>query len=489
MAAGSWSSRWTIFSTPIADGCMFRILNQYVSVKSLFLLVVEAMLVMLSLICAVKLRFWNNPAELASYVAFPDFAVQSVIVVVVCVACFYVNDLYDLSSGYGAVERVLRIEQSLGAATLLLGSLYFLFPNLLLSRGVFIIAMMLATTLVVVSRKLFDKAWQLTAPMQKVVILGTGELALSIARELTRREDLGLRLEGFVCAVSAPWESGLLFGFPVLGSANELEVIANERSIARIVVAMEDRRGALPTRELVTLRVRGVRIEDASTSLAALTGRVALRAVKPSWFVFSDGFYRSKWNDLVKRVGDLFFGVLGLVLSLPVMAAVALAVRLESNGPVVYRQTRVGRKGECFEVLKFRSMKVDAEKENGVQWATENDPRITRIGHFLRTYRLDELPQFINVIRGEMSFVGPRPERPYFVEELRKTIPYYDERHSVRPGLTGWAQVQYVYGASVEDAFNKLEYDLFYLKNLSLTFDLLIILQTIRIIIAGRGGR
>lgn len=467
---------------------MFRFFNQYVSAKSLILVVVEATLVMLSLICAVKLRFWNSPAELASYVAFPDFAVQSVLVVAVCLACFYFNDLYDLSSGYGNVERVLRIEQSLGAATLLLGSLYFLFPNLLLSRGVFIIAMLLATALVAVSRRLFDKAWQLTAPTQKVVILGTGELALRIARELTRREDLGLKLEGFVGARGGA-ERGEVFGHPILGSAGELEAIARERAVARIVVALEDRRGALPTRELVTLRVRGVRIEDASSSMAALTGRVALAAVKPSWFVFSDGFHRSRWNELVKRVGDLFFGVIGLVLSLPVMAVVALAVRLDSKGPAIYRQTRVGRRGKCFEVLKFRSMRVDAEKINGAQWATENDPRVTRIGHFLRTYRLDELPQFVNVIRGEMSFVGPRPERPCFVDELREKIPYYDERHSVRPGLTGWAQVQYVYGASVEDAYNKLEYDLFYLKNLSLTFDLLIILQTIRIILAGRGGR
>jgi sugar transferase (PEP-CTERM system associated) len=464
-------------------------LNQYISLKSFLLVIIEALLVMLSLICAVKLRFWNSPTELAAYLAFPDFAVQSAIVVLVCVTCFYFNDLYDLSMAHGSVERVLRIEQSLGAATLLLGSLYFLFPNLLLSRGVFIIAMILATALVVVSRKLFDKAWQLTAPTQSVVILGTGDLALSMARELTKREDLGLRLEGFVTAANSAVKRDDVFGFPVLGTADELERIAKERRLSRIIVAMEDRRGALPTRELVTLRVRGVRIEEASTSLAAITGRVALRAVRPSWFVFSDGFHRSKWNDFLKRVGDLFFGILGLVLSLPIMAVVALAVRLDSKGPVIYRQTRVGRMGKDFEVLKFRSMRVDAEKANGAQWATEDDPRVTRVGGFIRKYRLDELPQFVNVIRGDMSFVGPRPERPCFVEELRRTIPYYDERHSVRPGLTGWAQVQYVYGASVEDAFNKLEYDLFYLKNLSLAFDLVIIVETARLVLAGRGGR
>jgi sugar transferase (PEP-CTERM system associated) len=468
---------------------MFRIFNQYVSAKSLLLMIEEALLVLLSLMCAVKVRFWNSPTELALYTAFPDFAVQCTIVVIVCLTCFYLNDLYDLSAGFDAVDRVLRIEQSLGAASLLLGSLYFLFPGLLLSRGVFIIAMLLTTALTVLSRKVFDKVWQMTAPCRSVAILGTGELALTTARELTKREDLGLKVEGFICPVSQQVEGGTLFGFPVLGSATELESVASERKLARIIVAMEDRRGALPTRELVTLRVHGLRIEDASTALAGLTGRVALRAVKPSWFVFSDGFRRSNWNDFVKRVGDIFFGVVGLILSLPVMLAVAIAVRLDSRGPVIYRQTRVGRMGRYFEVLKFRSMTVDAEKKNGAQWATENDPRVTRLGRILRKYRLDELPQFINVIRGDMSFVGPRPERPVFVEELKEKIPYYDERHSVRPGLTGWAQVQYSYGSTIEDAFNKLEYDLFYLKNLSVTFDLLIILQTVRLVLAGRGGR
>jgi sugar transferase (PEP-CTERM system associated) len=467
---------------------MIRIFNQYVSGKSFLLMAVEALMIVLSLICAVKLRFWNNPVESELYLTFPDFAGQAAIVVFVCVACFYYNDLYDLSSGYSAVDRVLRIEQSLGAASLLLGLLYFMVPGLLLGRGVFIIGMVLVTALIIMSRNLLDKAWQLTAPMQRVVILGTGQLALELARELTRRGDLSMKLEGFVGGGPGD-KSEKIFGFPVLGPASEMEAIAKERAVSRIIVAMEDRRGALPTRELVTLRVQGVRVEDAASALSGLTGRVSLRAVKPSWFVFSDGFHRSKWIDLLKRVTDLAAGIIGLAAAMPIMIVVALVVRLESKGPIIFQQTRVGGMGKCFEVLKFRSMSDDAEKANGAQWASENDPRVTRIGRFLRKYRLDELPQFVNVIRGEMSFVGPRPERPEFVRELRKTIPYYDERHSVRPGLTGWAQVQYAYGSSIEDAFNKLEYDLFYLQNMSLTFDLAIIFRTIRIVIGGHGGR
>lgn len=468
---------------------MFRIFNQYVSAKSVLLMCVEGILILLALISAVKLRFWNNPTELSLYLAWPDFAIQAGIVVLVCLACFYYNDLYDLSTGFGAMESVLRIEQSLGAACLLLGLVYFLLPGLLLSRGVFLIAMALSMVLVVLSRKAFDRVWQLTAPLQRVAILGTGQLALEVARELTRRPDLSMQLEGFVGAGLAGPEGEKIFGFPVLGIAGEMERIASDRGISKIVVALEDRRGVLPTRELVSLRVRGVRVDDASTALSALTGRVMLRTVKPSYFVFSDGFHRSKWNDWVKRLLDLACGIIGLTLALPIMAVVAMAVKLGSKGPILYRQTRVGRMSKPFEVLKFRSMRTDSEKDNGAQWAVENDPRMTKVGRFIRKYRLDELPQFINVIRGDMSFIGPRPERPEFVQELRKTIPYYDERHTVRPGITGWAQVQYRYGASVEDAFNKLEYDLFYLKNLSLTFDLAILFQTIRIVLRGDGGR
>lgn len=468
---------------------MIRIFNQYVSAKSLLLMILEASLIALSLVCAVKLRFWNNPAEFAFYISFPDFGFQSAIVIVVCLTCLYCNDLYDLTVGGRPIDRLLRVQQSLGAASLLLGLLYFVFPALLLGRSVFFIGMLLVATFLVLSRRVLDRAWQLTAPLQRVMIVGTGPLALELAREITRRQDLGMKMEGFVSGASGTNEGEKIFGFPVLGPASKMETIAKQRAISRIIVALEDRRGVLPTRELVTLRVQGIRVDDAPTALSALTGRISLRALNPSWFVFSEGFHRSKWNDLLKRILDLTVGLVGLAVSTPLMILVALVVRLDSKGPVIYRQTRVGTMGRRFEVLKFRSMRLDAEKENGAQWASENDPRMTRVGRFLRKYRLDELPQFWNVIRGEMSFVGPRPERPCFVEELRNKIPYYDERHSVRPGLTGWAQTQYNYGSTIEDAFNKLEYDLFYLKNMSLIFDLAIIFQTIRIVTRGRGAR
>lgn len=466
---------------------MLHVFSQYVSPKGFMLLVLESFMIVLSLICAAKLRFWNDPTEFGLYVMLPDFGLQAAIVVAVCVICFYCNDLYEIDySAGGGVERILKIEQSLGAASLLLGVVYFLVPRLLLGRGVFIIAMLLVAGFVGVTRGVVDRAWQLTASIQRTVVVGTGELAVQLAREIARRQDLPIKLDGFISAGSVA--ASEVFGAPILGTLDELETIVRQLGISRIVVALEDRRGVLPIRGLVTLRVQGVQVDDASTALAGLTGRIPLDAVRPSWFVFSDGFKRSRWNEVVKRSLDLAAALAGTVLAAPLMALVAVSVALDSKGPVLYRQTRVGRMGKDFELYKFRSMRVDAEN-GGAQWAERDDPRVTRVGKFIRKYRLDELPQFWNVLRGDMSFVGPRPERPYFVKELRAVIPYYDERHSVRPGLTGWAQVQYSYGASVEDAVKKLEYDLFYLKNLSFVFDMAIIFRTVRIVFGGHGGR
>jgi len=467
---------------------MIRIFNQYVSPKTICLMLWEGMLVALSVIGAAKLRFWRDPVEFEMYTTWPDFGVQLLISVLVFQACFYYNELYDMQGMRRRGEQMLRVWQALGSACMLLGFLYFLAPGIQLGRGVFFISLALLAATMSLSRAALDYAWRMTATKERVLILGSGPLATTAARELSKREDLSLEMAGFVDkSERAKVES--VFGYRMLGPVDELQRIAEEQKIGRIIVALEDRRGALPIRTLVNLRVRGIPVEDAHTALAALTGRVWLEAVRPSWFVYSDGFRRSRLTAVLKRMLDLCFGIIGLVASAPLMALIALAVRLDSKGPALYRQTRVGQGGRLFQVLKFRSMRENAEEENGAQWAQEQDPRVTRVGRVLRKYRLDEMPQFINVIRAEMSFVGPRPERPVFVEQLREQIPYYDERHSVRPGITGWAQVQHSYGGTVEDSVRKLEYDLFYLKNMSILFDFAIVLQTIRIVLFGRGAR
>jgi sugar transferase (PEP-CTERM system associated) len=468
---------------------MIRVFSQYVSSKSIVMMVLEGGLLALALVCGVWIRFWGNGAAFEDYVGLPDFGLQAVAFVGILQICFYYCDLYDLSSIRRRGEQIIALVQSLGAASLLLGLLYYVFPSLLIGRGVFFITVALVSGFVVLSRTLLDQVWQVAAPKENILILGSGPLALTVARELNQRDDLNATLVGFAQVAGATPKAEANGDLRVLGSSDQVREIVEKNSISRIVVALEDRRKALPVHELVRLRVSGIRVEDANSTVSALTGRIWLEMVQPSWFVFSDGFQRSTLTSVIKRALDLACGLLGLALSLPAMLLVALAIRLDSKGPVIFRQTRVGLRGKPFEVLKFRSMRVDAEAENGAQWAKEEDPRVTRVGRCLRRYRLDELPQFLNVIRGEMSFVGPRPERPVFVEQLRQAISYYDERHSVRPGLTGWAQVSYRYGASFEDTARKLEYDLFYLKNMSVWFDCAIILKTIRIVLTGFGGR
>jgi sugar transferase (PEP-CTERM system associated) len=462
---------------------MIRVFNQYVSLKSIVLIGIESIIIVLSLVLAAKLRFWNDPAQFLVYAESGSFLLQLLMFLVVLVTCCYYNDLYDLSIVRPRSEQFLCLAQALGAGCLLLGIVYYLVPGLLVGRGVLLIALILTTTVITAMRTGLDWVWHLTTREKLVLILGDGETAVTAAREIKRRVDLNFRVAGFVTQERTP--NSELLGHPVLGRKEDLRAIAMDHRISKIIVALEDLRGALPTHDLVRLKIQGVEIEDAHTALAALTGRVWLRTVRPSWFVFSAGFQRSKTTLLLKRVIDLAFGLLGIVVFSPLLALIAMAVRLDSKGPVLYRQARVGITGKVFNLIKFRSMQLDAESDTRAQWAQEDDPRITRVGRFLRKYRLDELPQFLNVIRGEMSFVGPRPERPCFVEQLREQIPFYDERHSVRPGITGWAQVEYKYGATVEDAFRKLEYDLFYLKNLSILFDLAIVFRTVRVVLFG----
>jgi len=457
---------------------MIRIFDQYVSPKQLLLRALEGVLIASALVCGAWLRFFNDPTEFQSYVRMPDFGLQVLFVIFIFQTSFHYTDYYTVDRFRSRLEQFLCLGQAVGMACFLLGVIYYFFPGLLIGRGVFVISTFLVVGLVMLNRVVLDRAWHLAAPRERIMILGTGELAHDVARELKTREDLNVDFAGFF----DPTEK-------TSSGSTMLETAAVTQGATRIVVALEDRRGTLPIQELVSLRVQGVKVQDAHTAISELSGRIWLKTIRPSWFVFSEGFHRSRITLGLKRTLDIVFGVLGLTIAAPIMLLVALAIKLDSKGPVLYRQERVGYRRRHFEVLKFRSMRTDAEQNNQAQWAQQNDPRVTRIGGFLRRYRLDELPQFINVIRGDMSFVGPRPERPVFVDVLRQQISYYDERHSARPGLTGWAQVRYPYGSTVEDAYRKLEYDLFYLKNMSLPFDCAIILQTVRTVLTGKGAR
>jgi sugar transferase (PEP-CTERM system associated) len=309
-----------------------------------------------------------------------------------------------------------------------------------------------------------------------------------VAREVLDQRDYPYEIVGFID--DDPAMVGRSIVNPrVIGTPTDILRLVRDQRIDRIVVGLSDRRGKLPIDELLQAKLSGVRVEESETIYERLTGKILLDDLKPSWLIFSDGFRARRLTRVIKRGIDVLLSLVGVVLAAPFMALTALAVRLESPGPVLYAQERVGEHGAVFTLYKFRSMRADAERAGTPIWAKDNDDRVTRVGRVIRLTRLDELPQLWNVLRGDMSFVGPRPERPFFVEQLAEVIPFYRQRHAVKPGVTGWAQVKYRYGASIEDAREKLRYDLYYIKHMSIVFDLTIVLDTVKVILLGKGAK
>jgi len=330
-------------------------------------------------------------------------------------------------------------------------------------------------------RAIYDWLMQQPYFREKVYVLGTGDRAQRLINGLRQRKALGIEVVG--------WTGNVEGELTRESTAAHLREIAKRNGVQRVIVTMPDRRGNLPVEELLDLRLAGVLIDDATSWLEKITGRIEVENLYPSWLVFAEGFRFSPGFLLARRVFSTLIAAVGLFLSLPLLPLIMLAIKIDSKGPVLYRQKRVGIGNKEFYCLKFRTMRQDAEADTGATWATDDDPRITRVGKFLRSSRLDEIPQLWCVLTGDMAFVGPRPERPEFVAWLSREIPYYGVRHIVRPGITGWAQVRYKYGNTLEDAREKLQYDLFYIKNASIGLDFLILFQTIKIVVLGRGSR
>ena len=344
----------------------------------------------------------------------------------------------------------------------------------------------LALVDVLVASLVFVKVCDLDAFERRILVVGAGKRAARIERLVANGAGHGLAPVGFV-----PSHDARVVVSPEhrLAGINSLSEFARARGVDEIVVAVEDRRGGMPIEALLECKLDGLRVVDFESFMERETGQVDLDSMSPSWMIYSDGFATGPLRDAVKRGFDLVVALIMLILVLPLLLAAALAIRLESPGPVLYRQERVGHRGRRFTLLKFRSMRIDAERDGTPRWAAENDPRVTRVGAFIRKTRIDELPQLLNVLKGEMSFVGPRPERPFFVDRLAGEITYYAERHRVKPGITGWAQLNYPYGASPEDAKGKLQYDLYYVKNFSVFLDLIILMQTVRVVLWPEGVR
>lgn len=404
--------------------------------------------------------------------------------------CLYYTDLYDFRVVSNRQELLLSILQALGAASFILAALYFWFPDLMIGRGVFLISALLMMVFVYTWRLLYAWLGVHLVPRARLLLVGTNAAAVTLARELyERRQELGVTIVGFVDPdASRVGESVLNPG--VIGTVDDIPAIVQSYAVDRVVVSLTDARGKLPMGKLLDMKLeQGVSFDHLASVYEEYTGKIAVENLRPSWLIFSEGFRKTRLLLTLKRLMDAALALVGLVLLTPVMLLTAATIKLTSPGPVLYHQRRVGRGGHVFTVHKFRSMRQDAEAATGAVWASSNDARVTWFGRFLRRTRLDETPQLVNVLVGEMSMVGPRPERPEFVATLTQQIPFYGLRHSVRPGLTGWAQVSYTYGASVEDALEKLQYDLFYAKHMSVAFDLLILLSTVKTVVLRRGAQ
>jgi sugar transferase (PEP-CTERM system associated) len=458
---------------------VIRLFKVYYPLRTLVLLVGEAMIVWLSFVMGTMLQN-RDDSWLLLNVEYGYVKILAVTGVVLLFSHWF--DLYDSSSLGAKWDQIFRLLLVLGFVALVLSAVGFLYPSILPGNGSALAGLVILTFTLLGWRGAYF--WMVKQPFlrERVYVLGTGERAQRLVTGLRQRSTLGIDVVGWTGDVQGELTRDTVASH-LLGLAKE------KKGVHRVIVAMPNRRGTLPVEELLDLRLGGVKVEEATSWLEKITGRIEVEQLYPSWLIFADGFRFSSMFRLLRRAVNFSVAFAGLVLSLPLLPFIVLAVRLDSAGPVLYRQRRVGRRGVVFYCYKFRTMRVDAEADTGATWASDDDPRITRVGKFLRSSRLDEIPQLWCVLKGDMHFVGPRPERPEFVEWLSKEIPYYGVRHVVRPGITGWAQVQYKYGNTLEDSREKLQYDLFYIKNASLGLDLLIMFQTIKIVLLGRGAQ
>jgi sugar transferase (PEP-CTERM system associated) len=465
---------------------MRRALLSRVNPRRVSLVGVEHILIVLAVFLAAAARF-GMPASVGE--AFQSVLWRASLIAAVLQICLHYCDLYDLRTLVDRRDLVIRLLRALGAASLVLALLYYWVPALIVGRGVFVVASMLIAALVAGWRIAFEWLSLRLAPAERLLIVGTNSAAVELARELfERRQELGVELVGFVDPDPARVGASLI-NPGIVGTVSDIPDIVSARRVDRVVVSLGDARGKLPMDQLLAMKLNGgVRFDHLASVYEDYTGKIAVENLRPSWLIFSSGFRKSRWVNAAKRLFDIVVAGAGLILAAPIMFLVAIAIKRDSSGPVLYHQNRVGQDGRVFTIHKFRSMRTDAEANTGAVWSRAGDPRVTPLGRILRRVRLDELPQLWNVLKGEMSVVGPRPERPEFVADLSTRIPFYGQRHVVRPGLTGWAQIRHSYAADVEGTLQKLQYDLFYIKNMSVAFDLFIVLETIKTVLVRRGS-
>lgn len=444
----------------------------------------EGLIISLCVLLAVVIRFLFVNRAIFSY---EHLIFKIGVVTLVCQFTFFYNDLYFIN--FKGRTRLLSIKllQSLSATFILLSIIYYIFPPLIIGRGIFLITITIVTPVLLLWRLLFVNTSVLNTNSENILIIGTGDLAVEIGKRIVENGYAGYKVSGFIDENKNRIGQSL-FNPKIIGTFEDVYSIAQQEKTSKIIVAMQEMRGRFPIDQLLKLRLDGIEVEDGISFYEKISGKIHVSHLKPAWLIFSEGFNRRR-IEISKRIIDILLSTTGLILAAPVMLITALLIKLESPGPVLFRQERVGEGEKVFTLLKFRSMKMDAESETGPVWANINDNRVTKTGNIIRKMRIDEIPQMINVLKGDMSFVGPRPERPHFIAMLTKQIPYYSLRHKVKPGITGWAQIRYPYGASVKDALEKLQYDIYYIKNMSVLYDLTIVLETIKTVVRGTGAR
>lgn len=458
---------------------MIRLFNVYYSTRTIILLMCEALIVSGSFLLATKLILGPDTYICLNY----EYGVLKIAALTVLTLLLsYYFDLYEPQRISERWEIYFRLLLVLGFLSFLLSAVIYFFPQVDIAHYVLLLGLMFLTLGLVIWRGAYEWIIGRDVFRERVYILGCGEHAQMIAETLRTRKDAGMEVVGF-----EPMPTDKLERKEAFRAALE-SFRGRAPGVDRVIIALEDRRGELPLRELLKLRFDGVVIEEAGALLERLTGKLYLDGLRPSNFIYSEGFRVKPSQQIARRIVSTLTAATGLILFLPFLPFVILAVRLSSPGPIFFRQTRVGMGGRNFTVYKFRTMRTDAEA-SGAKWASKDDPRATKIGSFMRKVRLDEVPQLWNVLRGDMGFVGPRPERPEFVPWLSENIPYFDLRHMIRPGLTGWAQVRYGYGSTLEEAREKLEYDLYYIKHMTLGLDLLIMFETVKTILRRRGAQ
>jgi sugar transferase (PEP-CTERM system associated) len=449
------------------------------SPRRLLLFCFEGALVAILIVVAACIRFGMHDG-----MRYPHIAKKALLAALVLQAAFYYAGLYDLGATRAPRAVYGRALRGLALGSLVMLLLFYVVPFLEIGRGIFLVALALTVLVLPMWRIAYNAVSEGSGFLKRTVILGNGDLAKELAEMIRDRPDLGLDLVGMLARDRAQVdpESG------VVGTYKDIFDIVTQDDIQVVLVAYPDRRGTLPVEQLLEVKFRGVEVEEGVNFYERENAKIFVRELKPSQLIFSEGFTARPTTRRLKRILDMGCAGLGIVLASPLMLLASLAIKLESPGPILYKQVRAGEFGKLFTILKFRSMRTDAEA-GGAQFAQKNDPRVTRVGAFIRKTRIDELPQLLNVIRGEMSMVGPRPERPVFIEQLEQQVPYFKQRLYVKPGLTGHAQVRCEYGASAEDMLEKLQYDLYYIKSYSVLFDLSIMLDTVKVVLFRIGAR